>query len=295
VTSHQWQLERDFVRFNHSATVSAMDGDLTISHPVFHAGTGPPLLLMHELPGLAQPCVDFAGRLIEQGFHVFAPHLVGPILRKAPFGNSIRLCVSREFAYLHAGVSAPITDWLRSLARQISTTHSAQRIGAIGMCLTGAFVVPLLIEPSVQAAVASQPSIPFKLLRLSLGKRFANGDWASQLNVSDSDLTAAAERSRSQGKALVVQRFTADRLCPRERVVRLAEAFAGCVDSLEYETSPRRGAALLPPHALLTEEFDRSHPAGTATTTADPTDRALTQLVAFFRRHLAPAPCEPQS
>ena len=293
MNDRQWQLERDFARFDHSTAVATIDGDLTIGHPVFHAGDGPPLLVMHELPGLVQPCVDFAGRLIQLGFHVYMPHLVGPLLRKAPAGNLLRLCVSREFARLRAGVSAPITDWLRHLAGRIAETSGHPRVGAIGMCLTGAFVIPLLIVPSVRAAVASQPGIPLNLLGLVLGEHFAGGRLASRINVSDADLTSAVEHCRREGKSLVIQRFAADRLCPRARTARLADAFAGCVDSLEYETSPRRGAALLPPHALLTEEFDRAHPPGAAVPASDPTERALAKLAAFFHHHLAPPSAEP--
>jgi hypothetical protein len=46
-----------------------------------------------------------------------------------------------------AGVSAPITIWLRALAHHIFVTEKSPKVGVIGMCLTGAFVKPLVIEP----------------------------------------------------------------------------------------------------------------------------------------------------
>ena len=136
-----------FQRFDHKASVQVQSGEMAIDHPVFFAGKGPAILLMHELPGLAQPCVDFAMRLIAADFEVFMPQLIGPLLRYEPWRNVARLCISAEFARLRAGEAAPIADWLRDLARRISIERNQARIGAIGMCLTGAFVIPLLLEP----------------------------------------------------------------------------------------------------------------------------------------------------
>ena len=294
MSGRTWQLDRDFARFEHSISVVTPSGPFVIGHQVFHAGSGPALLLMHELPGLAQPCVDFAGRLIEQGFQVFMPHLIGPLMNEATLANTLRLCISREFARLKTGVSAPITDWLRDLARHIADRHGHERIGAIGMCLTGAFVIPLLIERSVQAAVASQPSVPFpSLLTLVFGKRFADPQSEGRINIADADLRAADGCSREAGKALVVQRFTADRLCPSARVAALSSAFAGQVETLEYETSPLRSQSWPPPHALLTSEFNRVNPAGLPAPDTDPTQQVLAHLTAFFHRHLD-VPLAPQ-
>jgi len=174
--------------------------------------------------------------LIEQRFQVFMPHLIGPLMKEAMLANTLRLCSSREFARLNAGVSAPITDRLRDLARHIAERDGHERIGAIGMGLKSASVIPLLIERSVQVAVASQPSVPFpSLLTLAFGNRFANSQSEGRINIADADLRAAVDCS---GKALVVQRFTVDRLCLSAPMAALSCAFAGEVETLEYETSP---------------------------------------------------------
>jgi hypothetical protein len=71
-------------------------------HPVYYAGDplDPPLLLLPELAGFSPGLRMFAERLIAARFRVYMPWLFGPFGRRAPLRNGIRLCVSREFAYL---------------------------------------------------------------------------------------------------------------------------------------------------------------------------------------------------
>lgn len=87
---------------------------------------------------------------------------------------------------------------------------------------------------------------------------------------------------------MLLQRFTADLLCPPARIIRLAAAFAGQVEVAEYEPWLRRGDRRRPPHALLTEEFDWANRAGPAPDN-DPTQRVLAHLTAFFHSNLSPS------
>lgn len=274
--------EQGFQSFNFRADVPHAAGTMGIEHPVFYAGSGPALLVLHELPGLAQSCVDFSQRLIAQGFEVFMPLLIGQPLSRQPLLNLARLCISAEFGRLRAGESAPLTDWLRQLARRVSQDRGDRRIGVIGMCLTGAFVIPLVLEPGVQAAVASQPSIPFRLRNLFRPTPRTTEAWMTQLNVSDADLQAAAACARRDRKSIMVQRFAQDRLCPRARTEHLKKAFGDRAELHEYATSPLRGRVPGPPHALLTEEYDYAADAPPD----DPTRLALARVVEFFHIHL---------
>lgn len=274
--------EQGFQCFDFRADVQHAGGVMGIEHPVFYAGSGPALLVLHELPGLAQSCVDFSQRLIARGFEVFMPLLIGRPLSRQPLLNLARLCISAEFARLRAGESAPLTEWLRQLARRVGRDRGNRRIGVIGMCLTGAFVIPLVLEPGVQAAVASQPSIPFRLRSLFGPVSRTTEPWMTQLNVSDADLQAAAACARHGHKSIMVQRFAQDRLCPRARIEHLKNAFGDRAELHEYATSPLRGRVAGPPHALLTEEYD--HAAGAPPD--DPTRVALARVVDFFHTHL---------
>jgi dienelactone hydrolase len=245
-----------------------------ISHDVYVIGDGPPVLVMHELPGMTTAATDFARRLAGEGFRVYLPHLFGKPLQSASFGNSLRLCISREFGRLAAGKSAPITDWLRSLAQDMSARHGNGRVGAIGMCLTGAFVIPLVIDPWVAAPVAAQPAVPFSMIYVNTG--LGHGRWASQLNVSDEHLAAAGRRLKADNMRLLALRFEEDRMCPRARFDRLREAFG---DSLEIEelggTQRRR-------HATLTAEYDNARNAGPD----HPVHQAFRRVVEFLRARL---------
>lgn len=249
-----------------------------IQHPVFSKGSGRPVLLLHELPGLAQPCLNFADRLLAAGYQMHLPLLVGEVLQRATLANTRRLCVSAEFARLQAGRSAPITQWLRALAADIVEQRAGAKVGVIGMCLTGAFVIPLVMTPGVVAGVVSQPAIPFDALHLATGIRRGSA-WRSQLNIHDEELRDAAACAQREGKRLLVQRYADDRLCPAERVQRIAQAFGPAAEVHEYE-EPSWLRRTLNPHALLTEEYDK-RPADDAATRA-----ALRRVLTFLDEHL---------
>lgn len=283
-----------FQSFDHRADVDVGGRPMTIEHPVFHAGRGPALILMHELPGLDEHCIRFAERLVKNGFEVFMPLLAGRTLGGHTVRNTLRLrlCIAAEFGKLRAGETAPIACWLRTLARRIGEERATARIGAIGMCLTGAFVVPLLLEANVHAVVASQPGVPFNLLHLLFGGSWGLGPWQHRLNVSDDDIEAAAKLARAEGKSLLVQRFDEDRICPRARTDRLAAAFGPDAMDFNEPRPPGRGFSLTPLHSLLTGEYDRAErrirQGRTVGNEPEPTHVALRRLVEFFETNLKP-------
>lgn len=250
-----------------------------VSKTVYRKGDGPPVLVMHELPGLTEFATRFADRLVAAGFSVYLPLLFGEPLKRDVWGYYRQLCVSQEFGRLQAGVSAPITDWLRVLARELSARHSGGRVGAIGMCLTGGFVIPLILEPAVTAPVTSQPAVPFSQVFSLTG--LGRGPWMRELNVADADLARAAARARAENLALLALRFRADRICVGEKFERLREAFGPQLEAHELD-SPG-GFRLRPPHAVLTEEYDKAGDAGPD----HPTRVATARVIAFLRERLA--------
>jgi dienelactone hydrolase len=247
------------------------------SKTVYWKGQGKPVLVMHELPGLTEFATRFADRLAAAGFTIYLPLLFGEPMKRAPLSYYRQLCVSQEFGRLAKGVSAPITDWLRALARELSSRHEGSKVGAIGMCLTGGFVIPLILEPPVVAPVASQPSVPFSFLYVLTG--LGAGPWMRQLNVSDADLGRAAERARADGLTLLAFRFKSDRICVAGKLDRLREAFG---DRLEEHQLDSPGFGLRSPHAVLTEEYDKARDAGPE----HPTRIATARVIAFLRERL---------
>ena len=248
-------------------------------HRVFVVGDGPPVLVTHELPGLSPAALRFGRRLAATGFRVYLPLLFGAPGQDDWRGSYRQLCISREFANLASGVSAPVVDWLRALAADLSGRHGNASVGAIGMCLTGAFVIPLILEPCVVAPVAAQPGAPFSAWFRAIG--VGRGPWMSQMNISDTDLRAASVRARADGISLFAVRFEKDRVCPAERLDRLEAVFNGQLVRRELEG----GSFLRPPHATLTVEYERA-----PDQPSEPTRRLFDEVVEFLAARLQQQP-----
>lgn len=251
-----------------------------LDHWVFRKGdrAHPPVLVLQELPGIAPGLLMFVDRLAAAGFQIYLPWLFGPLGSRAPLRNLARLCVSREFAQLRAGTRAPVTDWLRALAGRVAADNQSAAVSAIGMCVTGAFVIPLLLEPGVRAAVAAQPSVPLSLRYRVAG--LGGSASAGALNVSPDDLQAAAARLAQGETKLLAVRCAADRLCPPDKMRALAAALpqAG-LTVREYGRAEDRNALGQRPHATYTREYRVADhgPAGVAAR------QAFADLLAFLR------------
>jgi len=239
---------------------------------------GAPVMLMHELPGLTQFCLDLADRLAQAGFRVYLPLLVGRGGRRAMVGNPLRLCIRREFWRLALAVDghdeAPLTSALRAKCREIARKHPSHAgVGVIGMCLTGGFALAMLLDPrdKVRAAVASQPSMP-----LALGK-------CRKEAMGLGPRAQAALRSRLEepdGAGLLALRFANDRLCPPERFDSLRSLLKGVAEDRFICVELPSGTAGIPTsaHSVLTEAY--------APWPGHPTREAFDSVVAFLASRL---------
>lgn len=137
------------------------EGD-AIEHAVYSRGSGTPVVLIQELPGIGQETLLLADKLVDAGHEVVLPHLFGPLGKTSIAGNLARvMCMRKEFRVMATNASSPIADWLRSLCQEVRTSRKVAGVGVIGMCLTGNFAMTLIADDSVLAAVASQPAMPF--------------------------------------------------------------------------------------------------------------------------------------
>ncbi|MES1196070.1 MAG: hypothetical protein ABUL58_03910, partial [Steroidobacter sp.] len=185
----------------------------------------------------------------------------------------------REFANLQAGVSAPITLWLRALSRHVSEQNGNVSIGAIGMCLTGAFAIPLIIEPHVVAGVAAQPAAPMSLIYRVTGLKVSG---LQSLNVSDADIEAARQRLKSGSAHLFACRFRADRICPAEKIERLRREFPDSIEVHEYGDESMRNVLGNRPHATFSKEYRLVDDLATN----HPSRIAFADLLSFLANHL---------
>ncbi|WP_372730132.1 dienelactone hydrolase family protein [Nocardioides sp.] len=174
-------------------------GDRTITHPTYRKGTGPGVVIIHEVPGLTPRVIAFAEEIVAAGYTVVLPSLFGT--PEAPFGAKAiakafkQVCVSAEFTKLATGVTTPIAGWLRSLARELHDELGGPGVGALGMCFTGGFALAMMVDQSVAAPVLSQPSVPFAVGR----KR------AADLNLSPADLESVKQHAAGGCQVLGLQ------------------------------------------------------------------------------------------
>ncbi|MET0831536.1 MAG: dienelactone hydrolase family protein [Acidimicrobiia bacterium] len=219
-------------------------------------GPGPRVVLLHEVGGVSRACLDFADALAGD-FQVHIPVLhgyPGQVLdgtatgTKDPLSKARFICIRREFAMLSAGRSSPISGWLRALCRHVAE-GTPGAVGVIGMCLTGGLVFSLVLDPSVGAAVASQPSVPLRPKAEQVG--------AAELG----DRQSRGEEAAATGTPVLGLRFSDDGMCPGARLDRIEELYAaGGGRFTRYSPQPPAKDIPGPPdsHAVLTDHADRA-------------------------------------
>ena len=83
---------------------------------VFAAGTGPAVIVIHEVPGITPEVAAFGQRVVDAGFSVRMPSLLGTpgnaITARYGFESMVRACVAREFATFALDRTSPIIGWL---------------------------------------------------------------------------------------------------------------------------------------------------------------------------------------
>ncbi|MBM4266769.1 MAG: dienelactone hydrolase [Deltaproteobacteria bacterium] len=241
---------------------------------VYTRGSGPGVVVIHEVPGITPEVARFARRVADDGFTVFAPHLFGtpgqPLSVPYALAQVVHCCISREFHVLAERRSSPITDWLRALCREAHQRCGGPGVGTIGMCMTGNFALALMADASVMAPVLSQPSLPFGL---TPAKRAA-------LHVSDEELAIARQRAAA-GCTVLGMRFTADPMVPAERFATLRKELGTGFEPIEIDSGPGNPHGIpRTAHSVVTTDLvdEEGHP----------TRKALDRVLAFFHERLRP-------
>jgi dienelactone hydrolase len=207
-----------------------------MTRPTYRKGTGPGVIVIHEIPGITPAVIAFAEDVVASGFTVLMPHLFGRPETPSNAGTNasamIQVCSSAEFTKLATGVTAPMSSWLRDLSRTLHAELGGRGVGALGMCFTGGFALAMMVDESVAAPVVAQPAVPFAVSK----KRGAD------LNLSPTDTEAVVARAAA-GCQVLGLRYRSDRATgTRFEVLRrlLGDNFVG----VEFEGKG---------HATLTE------------------------------------------
>ncbi len=243
-----------------------------VTRAVFRRGSGPGVVIMHEMPGITPPVARFARTVADAGFTVVMPWLFGtpgkPLSIAYNAGQLLRACVGREFSVLAAREASPITDWLRALCREVHAELGGKGVGAIGMCITGNFALALMVDEAVMAPVLSQPSLPLPLTRAM----------REGLHVGDEAL-ATIKRRAADGVGVLGLRFTGDVLCPGERFGRLRAELGDAFEGIEIDSGPRNPHGIKrTAHSVVTNDLvdEAGHP----------TRIALDRVLSFFAERL---------
>ena len=239
---------------------------------VYAAGTGPAVIVIHEMPGLHPGVIEFGRRLVARGYHVRMPSLFGIPGKPYRGGYVLRSivggCVAREFATWALNRTSPVTDWLRGLAADAHEACGGPGVGAVGMCFTGGFALGMMVDERLRAPVLSQPSLPFPVGRR---RKAATG-------ISDEDLARVQARVR-EGACVLGLRFTHDAAVPDARFASLRDALGDGFVAVEIDSSQGNPHGIARrAHSVLTLDLvdEPGHP----------TQDALGRVLAFFDERL---------
>jgi dienelactone hydrolase len=218
------------------------------SFDIYRIGSGPPVIIMQEMPGIGAAAIAMCRRLADAGFEVWAPHWFGPLGRTTGV-NALRvLCMRREFQLFAKSKSSAIVDWMRALCRHVAQVRKVERVGVIGMCLTGNFAMTLIAEENVWAAVASQPSLPARD--------------QDALHMSPAEIAASRAALDAKGP-MHAYRFSGDPLCTSRKFDAIDGAFND--DGVRVVLGVIEGAG----HSVFTGHFDETPGTQTAAAHAE--------------------------
>lgn len=241
---------------------------------VYRRGSGPAVIVIHEMPGLHPLVIRFADRVAAAGMTVFCPSLFGDPGREPTLGYAIAtmlktICIRREFNAWATDQSSPIVDWLRALAKTAHAECGGKGVGAVGMCFTGGFALAMMTEPSVVAPVLSQPSLP---LLIGPGKdRRKPG-----IGVSPAEVACAKQRFEREDLSLIGLRFRGDAFVSDERFDTLKRELGDRFEAIELDPKDAKQDPRMAPHSVLTLHLRDDDPEG-------PTKRAEQRVIAFFK------------
>jgi dienelactone hydrolase len=247
---------------------------------VLSHGSGPRVVVLHEMTGVGPGLLRFADELLDRGFEVHVPVFYGPLDGVGGLRGFVlaRWCLRRELVLFTTGRTSPLVGWLRGLVAEL-VDEAHPQVGVVGMCMTGSLVLATLADATTATVVAAQPALP-------LVTPFSPARVRRDLGLHPDDVAAAS----ASDTPLLCVRYREDRLCPDERIDAVRGAFTTDAPPAGSPSPPR------PPDApgvtvehlgrltLLEVEGDLH-----ASLTAHRADPAVGYVLDHLANHLLPA------
>jgi len=231
-----------------------------IAHDTYRKGTGPGVVVIHEIPGITPKVAQFANEVVARGFTVVLPDLMGTPGKppSTPYiaVNMAKLCVAREFSAFALNKTSPVIAWLRALAHRLHDEVGGPGVGAVGMCFSGGFALGMMVDEIMLAPVLSQPSMPLPI----------GSERAANLHLSPDDEESVIQRAQD-GCQVLGLRFSEDRAVGT-RFATLREKLGDAFIAIELPSNAKSD------HSVLTEQRD---------------DESVARVLDFFVEKLHPA------
>ncbi len=196
--------------------VTYQDKDIEVSRNVYCIGSDrskPPVILLHELPGLSAKTLEYAESL-STDFTVYVPMLFGKLNQDSLLFGTSAFLFNGEWGWPLGGSdldsNTPIVKWLRHVVSEIEKEHKEKSIGVIGNCLTGSLPLLLLANEHVRAIVLAQPTLPLRFVSYS-------DDDRRSLGISKSELSKAKKIVNDKNTKIYGVKFQNDCVSPPEK------------------------------------------------------------------------------
>jgi len=233
---------------------------------------GPPLILLHELPGLSQQTFALGEYFFQQGFRVVMPLLFGTAGKANMLRASLQICLQKELREICLGRDGVITQQIRELAQQELNRYRRQvpeapGVAVVGMCFTGSMAMALLLRDGgaspVAAPVMAQPSSGYSARAMQ-----------------------AVHEGKIQGPVLAL-RFEKDWICTARKLGRLEDAFTACpIQESRLIVHELEGCG----HSTLVYDYKQGHKRRDLRSPDRQAIDAREAVTSFLHRQLKPEP-----
>jgi hypothetical protein len=187
---------------------------------VYVTGSGPRVIVLHEIPGLREGDVKL-GSALGEFFEVYMPLMFGVAGQDDTGLGKRQSCKADLFRCSDRNTRHQITPDLQAMTDRICGSTPC---GIVGMCLTGSF--PLyLIQPTneVVAMVIAQPTLPF-----------IHFPPFTALDISEEDTAAAMKLAVDRKASIYMVRYRRDWISGHAAFNKLLDRIAPSKDKLAF-------------------------------------------------------------